>query len=135
MGLLRILGIAKYLKKVKSYVDEQSSPMVSGGVAGSAILKNSKAKADGKFATAIGADNIFGQATPSQGDKLEYATASGYAAHAEGSAHAIGDYSHAEGGGNTDLSSEGYKVVSTAEGECSHAEGTHTHAVGGSSHA
>ena len=93
MGLLRILGIEKYLKKVKSYVDEQSSPMVSGGVTGSAILKNSKAKADGKFATAIGADNIFGQATPSQGDKLEYATASGYAAHAEGSAHAIGDYS------------------------------------------
>ncbi len=102
----------------------------------SAVLKGSNNVASGTFSVAIGADNVFGNINSVQvGDKLEYAKATGYASYAEGAAHALGDYSHAEGGGNTDLTSLGFKIVSTAEGECSHAEGTHTYAKGGSSHA
>lgn len=107
----------------------------TGQLEGSAILVNSKGIASGKFSSALGSDNIFGESIPNEGDKLEYVTASGYASHAEGAAHAIGDYSHAEGGGNTNLTHLGFKTVSTAEGECSHAEGTHTYAKGGSAHA
>lgn len=107
----------------------------TGQSEGSAILVNSKGIASGKFSSALGSDNIFGESIPNEGDKLEYVTASGYASHAEGAAHAIGDYSHAEGGGNTNLTHLGFKTVSTAEGECSHAEGTHTYAKGGSAHA
>lgn len=112
----------------------EASPLGYGEADNSAVLKGSNNVASGTFSVAIGADNVFGNinSVPA-GDKLEYAKATGYASHAEGAAHALGDYSHAEGGGNTDLS--GYKIVSTAEGECSHAEGTHTHAKGGSSHA
>lgn len=133
------------LVKVKSKLDEKyipdtivrksDIPVETGNVPNSVILKNSRSIASNKYAVALGADNIFGKSIPNSGDKLEYATASGYASHAEGAAHALGDYSHAEGGGNTDLTSEGFKTVSTAEGECSHAEGTHTHAEAGSSHA
>lgn len=100
---------------------------------GSAILVNSKGIASGKFSSALGSDNISGESIPNEGDKLEYVTASGYASHAEGAAHAIGDYSHAEGGGNTIV--DGYKTVPTAEGKYSHAEGTHTWAKGSASHA
>ena len=111
-------------------------PIVKGEADNSAVLKGSNNVASGTFSVAIGADNVFGNINSvSEGDKLEYAKATGYASHAEGAGHALGDYSHAEGGGNTDLTSEGFKTVSTAEGECSHAEGTHTHAKGGSSHA
>lgn len=116
-------------------ISNSISGIENGQSEGSAILVNSKGIAAGKFSSALGSDNIFGENIPNEGDKLEYVTAIGYASHAEGAAHAIGDYSHAEGGGNTDVRGEGYKVVSTAEGECSHAEGTHTHAKGGSSHA
>ena len=108
---------------------------VNGAGEYSAVLTGSKSIASGTYAVAEGGDNIFGKQNPAPGDKLEYSTASGYASHAEGAAHAIGNYSHAEGGGNTDLTAEGFKTVSTAEGECSHAEGTHTWAKAGSSHA
>ena len=111
-----------------------NNPIAAGDGKNSIILKNSGAYAAGVHSSALGADNIYGKDLL-EGDKLEHVTATGYAAHAEGAAHALGDYSHAEGGGNTDVTSEGYCVVSTAEGECSHAEGTHTHAIGGASHA
>ena len=119
----------------KSSVIKYDVPMTYSEGEHSIINKRSGSISSGKYAVAIGADNIFGEASPVEGDKLEYCTASGYASHAEGSAHALGAYSHAEGGGNTDVTEEGYHVVSTAEGECSHAEGTHTYAYGGASHA
>lgn len=121
---------------MKRDIKNSNGPFTHGYSENSAILKDSGSIATNSYAVAIGADNSFGNIDNiPNGDKLEYATAAGYASHAEGAAHAIGDYSHAEGGGNTDLSSLGFKIVSTAEGECSHAEGTHTHAKAGSSHA
>ena len=125
--------LSSYLNK--SSVIKYDVPMTYSEGEYSIINKHSGSISSGKYAIAIGADNIFGEASPAEGDKLEYCTASGYASHAEGSAHALGAYSHAEGGGNTDVTEEGYHVVSTAEGECSHAEGTHTYAYGGASHA
>lgn len=94
--------------------------------------KGTQAIGDGSFVH--GADNGATEEGIAEGtEELLYAKAEGYASHAEGSAYAKGNYSHAEGGGNSIV--DGKKTVPTAEGTYSHAEGTHTYAAGESSHA
>ena len=100
----------------------------------SVILRKTQGEATGNFSVALGADNLLGNIVDiPEGNDLIYVKASGYASHAEGAAHAIGDYSHAEGGGNVVV--ESHPTVPTAEGSYSHAEGTHTWAKGPHSHA
>ena len=107
-------------------------PVEKGSGENSIQQKETGATAVGPSAVAEGGDNLEG-AEPVTGEEKLYSKAEGYASHAEGAAHAIGRYSHAEGGGNS--IEEGHPTRSTAEGAYSHAEGTHTHAIGNGSHA
>ena len=76
----------------------QDNPFESGTGANSAQQKGTGANAVGPSAVAEGGDNLEGGEPASDEEKL-YSKAEGYASHAEGAAHAIGRYSHAEGGG------------------------------------
>ena len=111
---------------------ENDSVWEDGSGKNSVQQKGTGAGASGVASVAEGADNLQG-GNAGKGEELLYAKAEGYASHAEGAAHAIGRYSHAEGGGNS--IEEGHPTRSTAEGPYSHAEGTHTYAIGNGSHA
>jgi hypothetical protein len=108
-------------------------PIIKGDVENSAVLKGGNNRALGEYATAFGGDNGLLPEEIDDSHPVMYSTAEGYASHSEGCAHAIGRFSHAEGGGNVVV--EGHPIVPTAEGDYSHAEGTHTWAKGPHSHA
>ncbi len=73
-------------------------PVEKGSGENSIQQKETGATAVGPSAVAEGGDNLEG-AEPVTGEEKLYSKAEGYASHAEGAAHAIGRYSHAEGGG------------------------------------
>ena len=128
-------AISKAKEELTSAITETKSdmPIVKGDSENSAVLKGSNNRALGKYATAFGGDNDLLPEEIDDSHPVMYSTAEGYASHSEGCAHAIGRFSHAEGGGNVVV--EGHPIVPTAEGDYSHAEGTHTWAKGPHSHA
>lgn len=122
MGLLRLLGIEKYLKKVKDYVDEktESIPAIEGN--NCLAFKDSGSSANGEYSVALGSEvtvnDDYAFATGSS------TTAHGYASHAEGVMTTANEYaSHAEGEG------------CNANGRASHAEGSGTVADNAYEHA
>lgn len=113
MGLLRLLGIEKYLKKVKDYVDEktESIPAIEGN--SYLAFKDSSSSANGEYSVALGSEVTVN-------DDFAFATgsstvANGYASHAEGVMTTAYEFaSHAEG------------EKCRANGRASHAEGVET---------
>lgn len=128
-------ALSEAKEELTSAITETKSdmPIVKGDVENSAVLKGGNNRALGKYATAFGGDNDLLPEEIDDSHPVMYSTAEGYASHSEGCAHAIGRFSHAEGGGNVVV--EGHPIVPTAEGDYSHAEGTHTWAKGPHSHA
>lgn len=117
---------------LSGYAKSVDIPVEKGVGTNSVQQKGTGAEASGASSVAEGGDNLQG-GEPASGEEKLYSKAEGYASHAEGAAHAIGRYSHAEGGGNA--IEEGHPTRSTAEGPYSHAEGSHTYAKGGMTHA
>jgi len=117
---------------LSEYVDYTAVPVEKGIGTNSVQQKGTDVEASGIASFAEGSDNLQG-GEPASGEEKLFSKAEGYASHSEGAAHAIGRYSHAEGGGNSIVS--GHPTRSTAEGQYSHAEGSHTYAKGGMTHA